>query len=136
MKKIFFVLALLIGSTLGLYAQDASASVERDQMVSLDGTYRNGVVFFKLLMKNETGNGFYSMVKYHANGEYTSVGVRSITANTIDQPLLYSFTDKDINREEVTYVLVRITDKKEEVGRWKFFPAEGTLCPDEVLAER
>ncbi len=112
------------------------AGMERDVQVDLTHRIHEGNIYFKLLMLNESQSGFYSMVKYFENGDYASVDVRQMVANTINQPLMYSFTDEDVPREDVTYVLYRIAEGTEEVGRWNYCSTEHTLCPDAELASR
>ena len=87
-------------------------------------------------MLNESKDGFYSMVKEHANGEFESVDVRQMVANTINSPLLYSFSDEAISDMDVTYVLYRISDETIEVQRWKYCVNEKQLCPDSMLASK
>ena len=81
MKKFTYILALLIFTAPLSFAENGDStqvttSLERDKQVSLEGKVARNIVYFKLLMLNESKDGFYSMVKEHANGEFESVDVR------------------------------------------------------------
>jgi len=141
MRKFTYIFALLIFTAPLSFAENGDStqvttSLDRDKQVSLEGKVSHNIVYFKLLMLNESKDGFYSMVKEHANGEFESVDVRQMVANTINSPLLYSFSDEAISDMDVTYVLYRISDETIEVQRWKYCVNEKQLCPDSMLASK
>lgn len=140
MKKFIYTLALIISTATVSIAGDGSTDssgvddqFKRDVQVSLTGKYIQDMVYFNLRMLNESKDGFYSMVKEYANGEFVSVDVRQMIANTINSPLLYSFSDEEVPLEDVTYILYRISDNTVEVDRWVYCAHEKKLCDADPL---
>ncbi|MFT5778849.1 MAG: hypothetical protein ACI837_001806 [Crocinitomicaceae bacterium] len=130
MKKLaLIVIALGLGLSTSFAGNgDKDKSEDRDQQVSVTGKQTQDLVYFKLLMINESTDGVYSMVKKFDDGTFVSVAIRNFYANCIDAPLMYSFVDRDLSDEDVTYVLYRISDGSEVVQSWRYCADKKELC--------
>ena len=104
-----------------------SKPIVRDTLISVTARHYENSNYFQLKMLNESKAGFYSMVRIYADGTIESVAIKSITVNTINQPLLYCFADKKTPNVNFTYALYRISDKNEIVQLWHYHAAEKTI---------
>jgi hypothetical protein len=127
MKKLALVFALIGFGLSTSFAGNGTGNNDRDLLVSVTGKQTQDLVYFKLLMMNESTDGVYSMVKKFDDGTFESVAIRNFYANCIDAPLLYSFVDRELSDEDVTYVLYRISDGSEVVQSWRYHAEEKTL---------
>lgn len=131
---LFFAVAVLGLST--AFTDNTNTTIDEpieiDKQVSLTGKYMNDVVYFKLLMLNESKDGVYSMVKKFKDGTMESIGIRYFHANSINVPLMYSFMDKDLSKVDVTYELYRISDESQLVQSWNYCADQKTLCEGEI----
>jgi len=118
----YSLVAFVIGFSLSCFAQDntsssyASHNSSNDQQVGVTARLLNATVYFKLLMKNETKDGIYSLVRRYSDGSFEYVGHKNIVPNDIDTPLLYCLKDTEIPSDDFTYVLYRITSDSEVVA--------------------
>lgn len=113
--------------------EDGKEINSRDQQVELTWAVAEDRLYFKLNMLNESKDGFYALVKLdQTNGEFESIDITQMTANTINKPIMYSLVDKNIPDEDAVYVLYRVTDDKEEVQSWRYCSQERSLCPWEA----
>ncbi len=124
---------LLFSMTMRAGEKDTlNVEVERDIQVDLSVRVIEGNVYFKLLMLNESKSGFYSLVKENVDGTMESVGVKEIGVNTINQPLMYCFVDKNVT-SLVSYRLVRISQEVESVKTWNCNEIGTGICQGEEL---
>jgi len=103
----------------------AGIEMSRDIMVDMSARVHTGTVYFNLSMLNESKPGVYSLVKQFEDGSFVSVGIKEIGVNTINQPILYSFKDAPLETKPHSYLLVRISNDSEVVGKWYC-----SYCPD------
>lgn len=111
-------------------------SESAEEIVSITGKSRSELVYFKLLIKNESKASVFSMVREYPNGEFESVEVKFGVVNRINTPILYTFLDRDVPDRDFTYVLYRITDTSEVLKKWDYCSNEKELCehPSEMIA--
>ena len=80
---LFFAVAVLGLST--AFTDNTNTTIDEpieiDKQVSLTGKYMNDVVYFKLLMLNESKDGVYSTVKKFKGGTMESIGIFSCQLN-------------------------------------------------------
>lgn len=147
MKKTFTLIAALAISTITIAGgttiipegnEETEAKVEeavvmRDLQVGLDATVIEDQAFFNLKMLNESEDAVYSLVRYNADGSYTSIGILDAVPNTINQPILYSFNDDEAQDEDVEYVLLRIGFEVEEIGTWTYKADNGSFVNTDTM---
>lgn len=135
-RNILLVIGLLVILSPALLGQTETmdftkkseiTSIERDKLICVTGRHYENNNYFKLKMQNESKAGFYSMARLYPDGKIESVEIKSITVNTINQPLLYCFVDRKTPNVDFTYALYRISDKNEIVQLWHYSAAEKIL---------
>lgn len=136
MKKVLLIIVLTIIVTPSLLGKTKTTdptnkaqitSIERDKLISITATCFESNNYFKLKMLNESKAGFYSMARIYADGTIESVAIKRITVNTINQPLLYCFADKQTPNVDCTYALYRISEKNEMLQLWYYDAAKKTI---------
>lgn len=137
LKSIATVFALLT-SVLGIASNNDTLTNElpRDVQVNLTARVYEGKVYINLTMLNESKPGVYSLVKTYDDGSFESVSLKDVGVNTINRPLLYSFSDNPLESKPYSYVLVRISHSAEVVGTWycSYFPdIPNGVCVDEAI---
>jgi len=113
---------------------DGPPQLERDKQIGLSGRVVQDAAYFKLIMLNESKDGIYTLIKEYENGEKETLGMRHINANTIDSPLMYSFVERELPEEDVSYVLYRVTDETVVVRTWKYCSDEAAFCNNGLIA--
>lgn len=150
MKKVFLIyIALIIGVSQGFASllfislppkkSDSLAMdepVKSEQIVEISARTIKNNNYFKLLMKNEDKSSAYSLVRVYENGEFESVGIRFGHVNTIDQPIWYSFVDREVPNKDFTYTLLRISEETVVMKKWTYCKDSKEICevPYELLA--
>ena len=103
-------------------------SPKRDILESVTARVYDNSVYFNLVITNESKPGFYSLVKVFDDETTESVEIKNIFVNILNQPLLYSFKDKNLSNKPVTYMLIRISFDTEIVQTWKCNDLSGYFC--------
>jgi basic membrane lipoprotein Med (substrate-binding protein (PBP1-ABC) superfamily) len=133
LRIISLAVAVLITTTFMAQSPEASSEENRDVLVDLTAKVHEGNIYFNLSMVNESKPGVYSMVKMYKDGSFESLGMKEIAVNTINKPILYSFTDKSVGDASVTYKLVRISSETEIVKTWNCSEVANSICLEEAL---
>lgn len=143
MKTALLIFALFVTGSPSLLAGSNSVSpvdpvnvesgIKRDSLVDVSYRMIDSAVYFKLLMMNDSKDGYYSMIRVFDDGRFESVDIRQMIANEINQPILYCFVDKALPLVDFTYILLRIADNTEEIKRWSYCAETGNICDEPTL---
>lgn len=119
MKNLLLPLACLIILTGNVFGQNAYT--KKEVITKLSAIEAEGNIYFNLAIKNETEDGYYLLIRKHQDGTFKSIGTKKTHPNQLNQPILYSFTDKDVPVQDVAYDLIRINfDNNPVIAAWQY----------------
>lgn len=100
-----FCLTLVLFHVLSLFGQKDS---KQEEIIRLTATKGAGKIYFNLSIKNERQSDTYSLIRKYPDGSVESVALKDAYPNELDQPILYSFVDRNVPEKDLDYELIKI----------------------------
>ena len=117
--------------------KNGAPAAKSEALLNTSVVIANGIAFFELSVLNEATGGVYALKREFSDGRFVSVQLRKINTNTYNLPVVYTFEDRNVPKEDFTYVLLRIvpeTRKFKVIQRWAYCCDRNEICPMDHLA--